>query len=477
MPKAKSPAKAPAKKLPKAGKVAQANAEAANEIVASQERYRSRIVRHENVDPRTLTPNVENWRKHPDYQKANVDETLQAIGWIQDIIVNETTGNLIDGHLRLSLALSHKQASVPVKYVSLSREEERLALATFDPLGAMAQTDNAKFAQLQKKLGKASEQLEGFQRESAERAAEVVQRLAVVADEASKAVSRTQVPNAIPEQRFNVYQTRRTPNDETAIDDPEPVELPGIVDLPDYVEFEHGQTPFDIPQLRSDMLAELPDMPLDVWTVPDTAKPDHHYLVPFGNGNVRPVPWKQATICTFVEDSFLVPLWSSPANTTKRMLLRGVHSAITPDFTLAPSLPAANRLWNVYRREWVGRYWQEAGIRIIPCIETYNFDSDLAFYYVCISRKAPCLAIQINDVLNADDGSNDDEVDVLRNRMKRTMVVIERDLKPESLLLYGNPSTVEKVMDHVRIPKSLTIVACESYAHKRLKIERMGRSD
>lgn len=57
------------------------------------------------------------------------------------MIVNQQTGNIVDGHLRVSLALRKKELAVPVVYVDLSPEEEALALATFDPISAMAETD------------------------------------------------------------------------------------------------------------------------------------------------------------------------------------------------------------------------------------------------------------------------------------------------------------------------------------------------
>lgn len=114
--------------------------------------YKNRIVGHDLLDPRKVVPNVENWRKHPAHQQAAMDETLDTIGWIQDIIVNRQTGNLVDGHLRLALALKRKEATVPVKYVDLSPEEERRALATFDPLSSMAETDAAKLKALTEQL-------------------------------------------------------------------------------------------------------------------------------------------------------------------------------------------------------------------------------------------------------------------------------------------------------------------------------------
>ena len=56
---------------------------------------------------------------------------FNEIGWIQDIIVNKTTGHIIDGHMRADLAVKNKEKLVPVKYVELSEEEERQALITY----------------------------------------------------------------------------------------------------------------------------------------------------------------------------------------------------------------------------------------------------------------------------------------------------------------------------------------------------------
>ena len=47
------------------------------------------------------------------------------------------------GHLRVALALERGEAPVPIVEVDLCEDEERVILATFDPLGAMANGDAA----------------------------------------------------------------------------------------------------------------------------------------------------------------------------------------------------------------------------------------------------------------------------------------------------------------------------------------------
>lgn len=110
--------------------------------------WQNRIIRSENVDPTSLTPNPKNWRKHPKFQVEAMNGVLDDVGWIQDVIVNERTGNLIDGHLRLELARKNKESTIPVKYVDLTVEEEEKALATFDPIGAMAEADSIMLSNL-----------------------------------------------------------------------------------------------------------------------------------------------------------------------------------------------------------------------------------------------------------------------------------------------------------------------------------------
>lgn len=110
--------------------------------------WRNRIVGHGEEAPDQLLANALNWRIHPKAQQEALTGVLEEVGWVQDIIVNKRTGNVVDGHLRASLAISKGEAAVPVVYVDLSEAEERLILATIDPLSAMAVTDAEQLASL-----------------------------------------------------------------------------------------------------------------------------------------------------------------------------------------------------------------------------------------------------------------------------------------------------------------------------------------
>jgi hypothetical protein len=103
--------------------------------------YQNKIIGHEMVDPTQLLANPLNFRIHTKVQKDAMRSMLRNIGWLDEIIVNQRTGVLINGHMRVDIALTDNEPLVPVRYVDLTDEEQNLALATFDNIAALAGTD------------------------------------------------------------------------------------------------------------------------------------------------------------------------------------------------------------------------------------------------------------------------------------------------------------------------------------------------
>ncbi len=110
--------------------------------------WQNRIIGHGEVNPEELLANPANWRIHPRAQQDAMEGVLDEIGFVQSVLVNQRTGFVLDGHMRVSLALRKESKTIPVAYVDLSPEEEALVLATLDPLGAMAATDSEQLAAL-----------------------------------------------------------------------------------------------------------------------------------------------------------------------------------------------------------------------------------------------------------------------------------------------------------------------------------------
>lgn len=104
-------------------------------------KYRNRITGHGEERPADILANPFNFRGHPTEQRKALIAALSKIGWIQDVIINTTTGHLIDGHLRCEIALNDEEETVPTTYVELTEDEEKIALASYDPIGELAFAD------------------------------------------------------------------------------------------------------------------------------------------------------------------------------------------------------------------------------------------------------------------------------------------------------------------------------------------------
>lgn len=113
------------------------------EVQKPEARWASRIVGHGEERPDQLMAHPENWRIHTKQQKEALAQLLDKVGWVQNVVVNTTTQHVLDGHLRVGEAIARGEASVPVTYVELSEDEERLVLASLDPIASLAVTDDA----------------------------------------------------------------------------------------------------------------------------------------------------------------------------------------------------------------------------------------------------------------------------------------------------------------------------------------------
>jgi hypothetical protein len=124
--------------------------------------WRNRIVGHAEVEPQSLVANPQNWRLHLESQRRVLRATLGSVGWVGQVIVNQATGHIVDGHLRVAEAIARGEPTVPVVYVELTPDEERLILATFDPIGGLALTDEPALADLLASLSTSDAELEAF---------------------------------------------------------------------------------------------------------------------------------------------------------------------------------------------------------------------------------------------------------------------------------------------------------------------------
>jgi hypothetical protein len=113
-----------------------------------RKQLKNRVVGHDNVNPEELLANPFNFRLHPAEQQNALAGSVDEIGFIDPVIVNQNTGHVVDGHLRVTLALRSGEKSIPVVYVDLTEDEEKKALLLLDPIAALAAQDREKTEEL-----------------------------------------------------------------------------------------------------------------------------------------------------------------------------------------------------------------------------------------------------------------------------------------------------------------------------------------
>ncbi len=107
----------------------------------ASEPWKNQIIGYGEEPPESLLAHPMNPKIHPKTQQDALAGSLNELGWIAPVVVNRTTAHVLDGHARIGLAISRGEPMVPIAYVEISPEQEALAVAIYDPIGAMAVTD------------------------------------------------------------------------------------------------------------------------------------------------------------------------------------------------------------------------------------------------------------------------------------------------------------------------------------------------
>ncbi len=127
----------------------------------------------------------------------------------------------------------------------------------------------------------------------------------------------------------------------------------------------------------------------------------------------------------FVDDYQFNRLWSKPDNYID--ILRKFGAVCSPDFSTYVDYPKALQIYNHYRKHWLGAYWQDSKIRVIPTISW----SDHSSYEWCFDGEPRGGTVAISSV-----GTQ-------MNKLARQLFLdgyeeMIRRLHPASILLYGN---------------------------------------
>lgn len=94
----------------------------------------------------------------------------------------------------------------------------------------------------------------------------------------------------------------------------------------------------------------------------------------------------------FVDDYQFIRLWNNPDAYLN--LLMKFACVAAPDFSVYTDFPVAVQIYNHYRKHWLGAYWQQHGIRVVPTIGW----SDASSYAWCFDGEPAGGAVAVSSV-------------------------------------------------------------------------------
>lgn len=237
-----------------------------------------------------------------------------------------------------------------------------------------------------------------------------------------------------------------------------PDQLKGVMELKEDAIFP-GDNIYDIPDLREDMLLEELPTPLDTWgdrmSTPDNGK--MHWFFNHGAVPSSGLPFDRTIISLFTWDKSIETWWANPAYQTGKAINAGIIAIVVPDFSIWNGGPRILQMYSVYRAQWMGRYFQEAGVKIIPRLE-YFCDTAKDFSLMGIPKNAPILAMQMHTAIQEED------IPLLQDDLKEAIDI----LTPETLLVYASVKG-RTLVEGCKLSCNTVILPTASMKRKRFK--------
>ena len=157
----------------------------------------------------------------------------------------------------------------------------------------------------------------------------------------------------------------------------------------------------------------------------------------------------------FLDDYQFERVWNNPdmyINTLKKF-----KAVTSPDFSLYLDFPKVIQLYNNYRRQWCGAYWQDHGITVIPTVRwadeesfSWCFDGIPKNSIVCISTVGGVKEKSVREKWLAG--------------YHKALEVLE----PSHILFYG------KIYDYIDTPVPYTHAVNQNTLNRKLAREKLN---
>lgn len=208
----------------------------------------------------------------------------------------------------------------------------------------------------------------------------------------------------------------------------------------------------EIPPLRPDMLIE--DLPeLTTWSgsaSKDWPDEDVYWLYNYGIDSTAGMkPGKPIMLSFYTWDEYFETWWFDTAKRVSQALNTNppVKLAITPNYSQAGQAMVLS-YYNLYRSRYVGRYMQEAGIRVMPDLQ-FRADKEFGKHVkASLPNDLKWAALQVHNIFSETKLKNldrDTEVKRWETETKMTFDLV----RPENLLVYANDASWLRFLEYM----------------------------
>jgi hypothetical protein len=360
--------------------------------------WKNRIVEHGEQPASQYHGHELNARRHPEHQRDALVGSLNELGWVAPVIVSARTGKLLDGHARIAEALGRDpDAIVPFIKVDLSDREERLMLASFDPITNQATYDKEALDKLLQDLHTGETGLQQLLADLATQV-ELYDVAAEEEDDTEAEIEEEEMPQDAIGGDASPYQLKNE------------VIFPSI----NY---------YGIPDLLPNMIATVPD-DLQVWAGEQLGT---HHLAVYQNKSLIGLDKTLSFLSFYTHDSKFEAVWYDIAEVTEKLLAQEWMGIVSPNYSLWSHQPRIIQMWQVYRSRYVARYWQSVGIKVIPDIDWID-DESFKYNLLGIPVGVETISLQVHTSLKSKAEEQQREIGIKR---------ICTELQPKTVLIYG----------------------------------------
>ena len=315
-----------------------------------------------------LTPNDEEYEK--------LRRSLQEFGYVEPIIWNERTGNVVGGHQRLKVLRQLGETELDCVIVNLSLEHEKALNVALNKISGNWDMEKLTEVLLDLQSTDIDVTLTGFDSEELEK----ILNTALPDEEAGEDNGDGYYGDE-REKTYNFYRLHEYDASRTA----------------GYYQFPTLEACHYVPE---DLI---------------------------GFNYVKSWKGKRAGLGVhfFLDDYQFERIWSNPYENIER--LRGFGCVLTPDFSTYLDMPMAMKIWNIYRSRLIGQMMQDAGLNVIPTLQWSEAET-LKFCFDGLPEGV-VLAVSTVGVMREERS---------REIWSAGMTAAIERLKPEAIIIYGS---------------------------------------